>query len=76
MLKAGIIGYGTLGKSISELILGKQAGDINLKNILVFYFTTMPEKLVKYKIEETGADGYILKPFSLSELSELLESIV
>ncbi|MFX0031336.1 MAG: PleD family two-component system response regulator [Candidatus Hodarchaeota archaeon] len=48
----------------------------NLKNILVFYFTTMPEKLVKYKVEETGADGYILKPFSLSELSELLESIV
>lgn len=35
MLKAGIIGYGTLGKSIAELILRKQAGNIKLKKILV-----------------------------------------
>jgi aspartate dehydrogenase len=35
MLKAGIIGYGTLGKSISELIESHQAGDVVLQAILV-----------------------------------------
>ncbi|WP_394139315.1 aspartate dehydrogenase [Cytobacillus oceanisediminis] len=35
MLKAGIIGYGTLGKSIAELIKGNQAGNIELKTVLV-----------------------------------------
>lgn len=35
MLKAGIIGYGTLGKSIAELIQSNQAGNVDLKTILV-----------------------------------------
>jgi aspartate dehydrogenase len=35
MLKAGIIGYGTLGRSISELIESGQAGDVTLQSILV-----------------------------------------
>ena len=35
MIKVGIIGYGTLGKSISELIKAGQAGDVVLQNILV-----------------------------------------
>ncbi|MEH7074643.1 aspartate dehydrogenase [Neobacillus drentensis] len=35
MLKAGIIGYGTLGKSISKLIESGQAGDVVLQAILV-----------------------------------------
>ncbi|MEH7336755.1 aspartate dehydrogenase [Neobacillus drentensis] len=35
MLSAGIIGYGTLGKSIAEFIHSGQAGDVNLKSILV-----------------------------------------
>lgn len=35
MLKAGIIGYGTLGKSIAELIELKQAGNVELKSVLV-----------------------------------------
>ncbi|GLB60515.1 aspartate dehydrogenase [Cytobacillus sp. NCCP-133] len=35
MLKAGIIGYGTLGKSIAELIVSKQAGNVELKSVLV-----------------------------------------
>jgi aspartate dehydrogenase len=35
MLKAGIIGYGTIGKSIAELIQTHQAGDIELQSILV-----------------------------------------
>ncbi|MBV7505437.1 aspartate dehydrogenase [Bacillus sp. sid0103] len=35
MLKAGIIGYGTLGKSISKLIESGKAGDVVLQAILV-----------------------------------------
>lgn len=35
MLTVGIIGFGTLGKSISELIEAKKAGNIILKSILV-----------------------------------------
>jgi aspartate dehydrogenase len=35
MLKAGIIGYGTLGRSISELIESGQAGNVGLQAILV-----------------------------------------
>jgi aspartate dehydrogenase len=35
MLKAGIIGYGTLGRSISELIESGQAGNVSLQAILV-----------------------------------------
>ncbi|UQX55948.1 hypothetical protein M5V91_10085 [Cytobacillus pseudoceanisediminis] len=35
MLKAGIIGYGTLGRTISELIEAGHAGDVELKSVLV-----------------------------------------
>ncbi|WP_413299051.1 aspartate dehydrogenase [Bacillus sp. 1P10SD] len=35
MLKAGIIGFGTLGRSISELIASGQAGNVKLQAILV-----------------------------------------
>lgn len=35
MLKAGIIGYGTIGKGIAQLIQTQQAGEIELKSILV-----------------------------------------
>ncbi|MCS0789305.1 aspartate dehydrogenase [Cytobacillus firmus] len=35
MLKAGIIGYGTLGKTISELIEAGYAGEVELKSVLV-----------------------------------------
>nr|WP_246869539.1 aspartate dehydrogenase [Priestia megaterium] len=35
MLRAGIIGYGTLGKSISQLIESGHAGDVSLHAILV-----------------------------------------
>ena len=48
----------------------------NLKHISVFYETAQPEWIVKSKIEETGANGYILKPFDLSTIIELLESII
>ncbi len=48
----------------------------NLKNVPVFYVTAIPDEIVSNKIEETGADGYILKPFNLSAITELLDSIV
>jgi aspartate dehydrogenase len=35
MLKAGLIGYGTIGKSITDLIQSQKAGDVDLKTILV-----------------------------------------
>jgi aspartate dehydrogenase len=35
MLKVGIIGFGTLGKSITELIQSHKAGNVDLKAILV-----------------------------------------
>ncbi|EWG10338.1 aspartate dehydrogenase [Cytobacillus firmus] len=35
MLKAGIIGYGTLGKTIAELIESGHAGNVELKSVLI-----------------------------------------
>jgi aspartate dehydrogenase len=35
MLKVGIIGFGTLGKSITKLIQSHQAGEVDLKAVLV-----------------------------------------
>ncbi|MFX0178124.1 MAG: PleD family two-component system response regulator [Candidatus Hodarchaeota archaeon] len=48
----------------------------DLKHIPVFYETVIPEETVKSKIEETSVDGYILKPFDLSAVIELLDSII
>ena len=48
----------------------------NLKHIPVFYETVDLEETVRSKIEETGADGYIIKPFDLSSMIELLDSII
>lgn len=45
MLKAGIIGYGTLGKSIGKLIDSGQAGDVLLKSILVRKLPSSLEEL-------------------------------
>ncbi len=48
----------------------------NLKHIPVFYETVIPEEIVKSKIEETSVDGYISKPFDISAIIELLDSII
>jgi len=42
------------------------------KDILVFFFTSLPSSEVKRHMEETGADGYILKPFAFSDLDIIL----
>ncbi len=47
--------------------------DNRYKNVLVYYLTAIPDTEVKKKMEETQADGYILKPFDLADLDFLLE---
>jgi len=44
-----------------------------LKEIPVFYLTAVPGPKVENKMEETKADGYILKPFNLVDLEFLFE---
>ena len=52
----------------------KKNGDLN--HIRVFYVTARDEEEVKSRIEETGADGYILKPPDLEIIDQLLDSVV
>ncbi|MEE9377157.1 MAG: response regulator [Candidatus Lokiarchaeia archaeon] len=44
-----------------------------LKDIPVFYLTAVPGSKVEKKMEETKADGYILKPFDLVDLEFLFD---
>ncbi len=46
---------------------------VNLKNIPVYFITAIPEIEVKQKLEETGADGYFLKPFKFKQFQILLD---
>ena len=48
----------------------------NLNHISVYYVTVTDEEEVKSRIEETGADGYILKPFDLDTIEQLLDTII
>lgn len=43
------------------------------KDVPLFYLTAVPEPKVLGKIEKTGADGYILKPFDLVDFEFLFE---
>lgn len=47
--------------------------NMNLKEIPVFYLTALPGINVENKIEETMADGFILKPFDLLDLEFLFD---
>ena len=47
--------------------------DENLKDVPVFYITAIPESEVSKKMEETGADGFILKPFNFSDFEALFD---
>ena len=40
-----------------------------LKDIPIFYITAVPEAEVKEKLKTTGADGYFLKPFDMSQFN-------
>lgn len=43
------------------------------KNIPVYYLTAINRSEVENNLELTGADGYILKPFDLTDFDELIE---
>lgn len=45
----------------------------NLKHISVIYFTTRYDEYVKSKVEDTGADGYILMPVKFSDLDVIVD---
>lgn len=42
-----------------------------LKDLKIVYITAKSEEEVSQKIQETGANGYILKPFELSKVEGL-----
>ncbi|MFX1455660.1 MAG: response regulator [Promethearchaeota archaeon] len=84
-ISSGMKGLEELSKSYPKLVLldiilpdingykiCKQIkSDERLKNIPVFYITAMPESEVSGKIEETGAEGYLLKPFKFPKFNVL-----
>lgn len=45
----------------------------NLKNVPIFYITAVPESEVKKNIKKTGADGFFLKPFDMTQFNVLLK---
>ena len=49
--------------------------DKDFKEIPIFYLTAIPGSEVKKNIEETGADGYILKPFDFSDFEVVLNNL-
>ena len=47
--------------------------DETFKDIIIYYLTAIPDVEVEKRLEETQADGYILKPFNLDDLDFLKE---
>jgi CheY-like chemotaxis protein len=56
-------------------ICKKIKSDEKLKHIPVFYITAIPESDVVQRLEETGADGYFLKPFKFPKFKILFDYI-
>ena len=54
-------------------ICKKIRSEPNYKDIPIFYITAVPEGEVREKIEETGANGYFIKPFDLKNFKILGE---
>jgi CheY-like chemotaxis protein len=46
--------------------------DKQFKDIKIYYITAVPESEVKKNLKKTGADGYFLKPFDMSQFNILL----
>ena len=44
-----------------------------LKDIPIFYITAIPESEVRKRIDETGAEGFLRKPFNFSEFNNIFE---
>jgi len=53
----------------------KIKSDEKYKNIPLYYITAVPEPVVSQKIEETGANGYFLKPFKFHEFNVLFDHL-
>lgn len=45
------------------------------KDILIYYFTGVPETEVAIKAIETKADGYLKKPFNISDFDDILQQL-
>ncbi len=45
------------------------------RKVLIYYFTGVSEAEVAIKALETRADGYLKKPFDLSDFNDILEHI-
>ncbi len=45
------------------------------RNILVYYFTGVSEAEIAIKSLETRADGYLKKPFDLSDFNDILNHL-
>lgn len=43
------------------------------KDILIFYITAVTRHKVKERMKDTGADGYFLKPFKMTDFKKLFE---
>ena len=48
----------------------------NLRDIPVYYMTCMQEDKVKGRMEDTKADGYILKPFEYDDIAKLIDEYI
>ena len=44
-------------------------------NILVYYLTGVSKDQIQIKVLETKADGYLSKPFQMSDLDDILEYV-
>ncbi|MFX1532443.1 MAG: PleD family two-component system response regulator, partial [Promethearchaeota archaeon] len=84
-ISSGVKGLEELSNSIPRIVLldiilpdingyeicKKIKSDERLKEIPIFYITAMPESEVSGKLNETGADGYLLKPFKFPKFNIL-----
>jgi CheY-like chemotaxis protein len=48
----------------------------DLRDIPVYYMTCMQEDQVKGRMEDTKADGYILKPFYIDDIAKLIDEYI
>ena len=48
----------------------------NLREIPVYYMTCIQEDKVKERMEDTKADGYILKPFEYDDIAKLINEYI
>ena len=46
-----------------------------LRKVHVFFLTALPQTDIEKKMEETKADGYILKPFDFSDFEKIFKYI-